>query len=84
MASSDGFAEFTDGRIVAADAEIASAGRLLNHRDIQIGEVCDMDRGPVLVTRTDEDQGAVGVAWCVDELAGNARTVAIDDARLDD
>ena len=70
-------------RIVAADAEIASAGRLLNHSDIHIGEVCDMDGGPVLVTRANEDQGAVGVAWCVGDLAGNTGPVAIDDARLD-
>ena len=43
--------------IVAADAEIASAGRLLNHSDIQIGEVCDMDGGPVLVTRAQRGSG---------------------------
>ena len=66
--SGDGFTEFTDGRIGAADAEIASAGRLLNHRDIQVGQVINMDRGPVLVTRTDEDEGTVVVAWRVEEL----------------
>ena len=42
-----------------------------------------MDGGPVLVTRANEDQGAVGVAWCVGDLAGNTGPVAIDDARLD-
>ncbi|MBC7592994.1 MAG: hypothetical protein H7288_03490 [Kineosporiaceae bacterium] len=75
MASGDGFAEFAHGRIVAADAEIAFAGRLLEDSEIRIGEVCDMDRGPVLATRANEHQGAVGVAWCVGDLAGNARTV---------
>ena len=80
-----GFTDFPHRRVLPAHTEhvpVSDAG--LGHHPVQVSEVVDVNRGPVLVAAPNEVQRSGLISGRGGEGPGNTFDAVVDHARLDD